>query len=534
MTAPILGLYIGTESVDCVQIGGTPQRPRVLNSQHVSLPKGGWKSQVLGEEPSPSPLKSKSTLPGEDDLGLIIQSLVRKITSVTLPKVYISIASEAVVSRYFQMPVLPPHERQAAISFEAKKYIPFKLEELFIDYQEVIRKTDSSVMRVMFMGIKKTVVERIMMILRSASVIPLCLEPSPVSFMRLARMTNQFPQEKVIALLWVEHDSASINIAKNDLLYLSRNVNVANPEEAEDATQQQLFESLTQETRVSLDYYRRRFLAEPEPVKVIIYSTQPMDSKKVNELKTALDLPIEVLDPVTGMAGTGAKQAVPGIVVAVGCALRGLEKTRVQPINLLPSAMRRESMGLLKPVLIECIIVFILLMGCAIPAALNIQDWEQKVQSARQKQMYPSGLRPQKTLVELQSYKDNQQKEIRFFHDMTERRGQDALLLAELAKLLPSEAWFRTLTLEDSISTAKEGPFGSLKQDRSLQVSGGSYAADRSKELERVNGYLEALRSSKLINTLLPDCHLEGVQRGRFKEEEATEFKLSGGTKKVS
>ena len=64
---------------------------------------------------------------------------------------------------------------------------------------------------------------------------------------------------------------------------------------------------------------------------------------------------------------------------------------------------------------------------------------------------------------------------------------------------------------------------------RTLRMAGGSYVRNRDKELEGINKFLAALRSSSTFNRLFNQFNLEGVQRSAYEggEEEVTQFRLT-------
>ncbi len=66
-----------------------------------------------------------------------------------------------------------------------------------------------------------------------------------------------------------------------------------------------------------------------------------------------------------------------------------------------------------------------------------------------------------------------------------------------------------------------------LARDCDRVWSGRAYANNRDKELEGMNGFLAALKSSEPLKKAFTGFQLDSVQRGRFKEEEVTEFQLS-------
>ena len=425
--------------------------------------------------------------------------------------------------RYFQMPTIPKRERRMAVAFEAKKYLPFKLEELITDFQIVIHRSDPTLMRVMFFGIKKNSVNAVLSILESVDLTPLCLETAPVSLMRLLRQTGQFPAGQVAAILMAERDTATITIARDDLLYLSRNVTILSSLESEQGTSTELLEALINETRISIDYYRRRFLGEPGVGKVILFGKN-IEEKRVQELTAALDLPVEIGDAFQKIEG--GKEVPPGLAIATGLALRGLEKKAWEP-NLLPPEYQRKLQGLLQPAILEAIAAMALLGIWYGYSFVDLYAFQQKIDALRMAQMHPRGLQPGMRIPDLKSLGEEQQRQTQFLDELSKTRGQYAALLTELTRLLPEEAWLQNAVLEDKVKASDKGPLLASNRSQSMKLSGGSYVNNRDRELEGINNFLAALRSNKTFNSTFSEFYLDGVNRGRYREEEVTQFRLT-------
>lgn len=505
-----VGLYLGTGSVDLVQLTGSFGHPRLVR----------WASSAAGDYASEEAM-----------VGSLRTLLSRE--GLDSSRVHVAVASEAVVIRYFQMPTIPPHERKSAISFEAKKYLPFKLEELLTDFQVVLHRADPALMRVMFFGIKRNSLQTILSSLKAVNLVPLSVEVAPLSLLRLLRQTGQLSAAQVAALLLLERDSATISVTRGDLIYLSRNVAVVGPDESseqkgpegEEGPSPALWEALTSETRVSIDYYRRRFLGEPAVGKVILYGKE-LHRKRMAELSSALDLPVEVGDPYAQM--TVSRDLPTRLAVAAGLALRGLEKREGQA-NLLPSEYRRDLEGLLKPVILELASV-LLLLGLGYGLTLSdLNGWRQRILDLKDAQARSSLFRPGISLSDLQTSLENQTGRIRFLEKLSEGRREHVVLLSSLARLLPPEAWLQYARLEDTLQRKVREQTDSLPMERRhlLQLKGGSFMADRDKELEGIHRFFSALRADPAFQAAFPEFHVDSLQKGLYQEEEVTEFQFT-------
>lgn len=521
-----IGIYIGTENLDVALLSGTFGRPTLVSFASAKIPaQASWRNLVRVEGPAAGEQEPAAPAAGVNDLGSIAMTIRSVLTrlGVSVPKAHIAVAPESVVIRYFQMPAIPPHERKMAIAFEAKKYLPFKPEELITDYQVILRRTDPSLMRVMYFGIKRTAFASYGSLFSSAGLTPLSLEPASISLVRLVRQSGQLPPGQVCAVLSVERDNATISVAREDLLYLSRNVTILSAQQGgTEGPSGELLEALVTETRVSVDYYRRRFLGEPTVSKVILFG-KSLDPKRVRELSQALDLPVELGDPFRKVAG--AKSVPEGLWTATGLAMRGLEK-RAGEINLLPPEQRSQTKNLLKPVALEAALACAVLAGWYAFSFQDLDAIEKKIASCKLQQIQPSGISAQLTNQELRDEQLRSSRKLKFLKQASDPGVEVSTLMVEMANVIPSEAWTRHVALRDRLE-AKEG--GGLPSDRRciLRVQGSSFVGNRDKELERINVFLAALRENTIFKAGFSAFSLDSVQRGSFLTEETTDFSLT-------
>ena len=526
MASPCVGLYIGAESASFVVLSGSFFQPRLLSFGKIILPlQGSWRAQVRAEETSPSAAPTSVETPEgtTEEVTRLIQDLLVRGKVPPSARFFTAVSSEAVLIRYFQMPLIPAHERKVAVAFEARKYLPFKLEDLVSDFQVVVRHTDPSMMRVMFFGMKKGSFNAVLSLLKTAGVDPLCLETPPVSFLRTLRQSGQLASDQVAAILYVERDSATICIARSDLLYLTRNVTVLPQEGGLSAPSPELLEALSNETRVSIDYYRRRFLGEPAVGKIILFA-KDMAPPQVQELATTLDLPLEIGEPFRKIADS--KEVSADLAIAAGLALRGFEKS-AEGANLLPREFRKEAKSLGKTLALQAGAACLALAVWFGFSVADLTRMEQKIADVRQQQMQLPDVPRGADIATLEKTGQENEQKIQFLRDISKAVGGNALILCQTVNLLPADAWFRQALLQDNLQIPQTGGMLPVGRKRLFRLSARAYLNDRDKELEGISGFLNSLRSDALLRPIFTEYNLDGVQRGRFLDEDVTEFRLS-------
>ncbi len=131
-----LGIYFGPKAVDVVETKGR----KFL--KHIQIPLGGVSA---GEFEEKVPLEIKI-------VALFNEALRRN--KIESKEAVLSLSGKDLIMRTFEMPNLPKDEMASAINFEAKKYIPFRVEELVSGYHTEFVKV-SRFNSVSFAGIMK-------------------------------------------------------------------------------------------------------------------------------------------------------------------------------------------------------------------------------------------------------------------------------------------------------------------------------------------------------------------------------------------
>lgn len=220
---PSCGLVIRTNEVELLAMQG----PRVLS--RVRVP-------IEGTE--------------REDLARAVRQAVAaagfKPTTVA-----VALPTEEVLVRCFSMPPLPVGEREAAIQFEARKYIPFRMEGLIWAFHAVEVK-DPPKLDVVFLAIQREVLETIREVLKEGGVEPVRMEPRSVSLSRLAAKAGGLGAgaSGFVCLVEVAQHDAHVVIAKGGIPYLTRDVHFTGSSDAD-------VKRLVSELRVSLDFFAR-------------------------------------------------------------------------------------------------------------------------------------------------------------------------------------------------------------------------------------------------------------------------------------
>jgi len=514
--ADAIGLYVGARALYLVQLSGPARRPKIVRIGQVAL------ETPLTADPQ-----------SFHGFAQLLRRLLQD-NQLSAPAAQIGITSEAGIVRYFQMPKLPPRDQPTAIRFEAKKYLPFKLEELLSDFQVVIAKQDPNVMRVMFYAAKKDLVAQYLQVLKEAGITPRSIETSLSSLTRALRRTRQLEPGKTAALVFVDHDAASIAIVRDELVYLARNVTMlpagaggeegagATPTTTAEGSAATLYAALLNEASVSVDYYRRRFASEPAVTKVLV-SGEGIPASWLTELAGALELPVEPVEVGRGLLN--GDQLTGNVAVAFGLALRGLESGAV-PINLLPAELKPKAKSILPLVGLEAGAMALLLILLYHVKSQPLQTLTAQVEALRQQPAAAAlGLSSGDLTVDhLQQLQRQRAAELRFLKSFMEANVPLAEILQALAEVTPPEIWLRHMIYTNTLTALQGSP---VKGEQALRIEGAAYHQEAGKGLEVVNQFVDAVNSRKALSRVFGTFTLTTAQRNTLRQVDITSFELS-------
>ena len=241
-----LGIYFGTNSIGLAEVNNK----KLVNS--VIIPQA---SVFAGDFEEKVPIDLKI-------IALIKDAL--RSNHINVDHGSICISGQDLIIRTFEIPRLPSNELQSAINFEAKKYIPFKLEDLVYNFQ-IETDNKNKLNTILFVGIKKEVLERYISISKQLSLKINAIEYSAFSLLRFLKLTGVRDSGVIATLCFDLNNEDEINfmVSENGFPFFSRdiilNAGIGEIDAASANDQIKKYDKLKSEIRVSQDYYRRKF-----------------------------------------------------------------------------------------------------------------------------------------------------------------------------------------------------------------------------------------------------------------------------------
>ena len=497
------GLYVGARAVYVAQLARTFTGPRLL--------KFG-KTEIQAQAQADESTKKQAKI-----------SAVRRVlqeNNITVKNVVTALPGKDTLIRYFQMPKIPKSEWETAIKFEAKKYIPFKLEELMWDFHVVLPKAKEAKMDVTFVGVKREVAQKYLSLLEQAGLQASVLESAPFSLLRLFASGKQLVKAKPTAIVDVDYGMADINIVKNRICYLTRDVSLPLEEEV-------IFDSLLNEIRMSLDYYEKIFPAELIGKILLCGETDLKDWDR--RLAEELKVPVEKGDLAKAVK---FEKTLPSLnmAIAVGLGLRRIAGA-VTEINLYqvrkakPEVITTKEAFRFTPLVRQAVINAVILSCIGLLALHLVMYW--RTSQEKKKLEHVISLRPKMELPisdfsypRSEEIKKELENRLASLNLIIDRRVFWTNKLNELPKMLPPGLWLTDLSFTDKL-------FGENKVDRSLVLKGVSLHEDPVREIGIITRFVSNLKENLIFSRGFKEIKLDSMQGAEVKKRAVKNFIIS-------
>ncbi|MBF0619145.1 MAG: pilus assembly protein PilM [Candidatus Omnitrophica bacterium] len=481
----------------------------------------------------------------------ILQKAIRS-RGFSTSEAYLSIPSRDIIIRWFVIPSMKPSEIQGVVAFEAKKYIPFGLDELtHTYYPSMITVEGVPQIGILFVGIKKTIFQQYTNVLIQSGLNLVYSEPGSMSLVRAFVARKMITNEEVCAILSITKDQGEIIIASQGFVKFIRDFKLQAGSGPEGVAEMDLVKAkLFNEVRVSMDFFTRQHPGIEVGRVLTISSGAP--SGLWAGLGDDLGITVQGVDPSYVMDRALAPDT--GALHAYGVALAG-HVTSVIDFNLSEGgaaqsikALTTKPEGANSKILALAVILVCLGIGAVFFAnfttayLLKQQDTEIAAIQAK-----------------LGSMRDMARDEIES-KEKLEKRKNDALrslpvrsriapLIIRLISLIPDGIWFENL----NVSSGEKGEDGKKKSSshsskssnssksaenrpleyyklvgfEALTASGYAYLEDSNAEFELINRFVETLRADPDFSARFSDIKFGSLQVQDLKGKKVTSFTIT-------
>ena len=339
-----LGLDIGSSSIKLVQLRETKKGIHLVNLSVANLPP-------------------EAIVDGALMNSSVIVETIREMTEklkLKAKEVALSISGHSVIIKKIGLPAMTQDELDESIKWEAEQYIPFDVNDVYLDYQVLQSRPEQGQMDVLLVAAKREMVDEYAGIARDAGLEPIVVDVDCFTIQNAFETGYGFPPGETIVLIDIGAAMISINIVANGMTTFTRDINMGGNQYTEELRKRlgishdqaeayktggqsadgvvpqevdrilaSVSETLANELHRSLDFYLATS-SEGRVSRIYLSGGTAQVSSLAPTIESRVGVPVELLDPFKAI-NVDTKQfnlefinrIRPGAAVAVGLALRG-------------------------------------------------------------------------------------------------------------------------------------------------------------------------------------------------------------------
>lgn len=205
----VIGLDIGSHAIKMCELKLTDKGYTVVNLGSTILPEG---------------VVEDGSLQDSEAVGKAISELLANL-KIKHKKVAISISGYSVIVKKIHLEVMEEKQLEEYITAEAEQYIPFDIDDVYLDFQDLKTNTEgSSHTDVMLVAAKKEVIDEFLDMLQGLGLQPVVVDVDGFALENIYE-TN-YPQNENVALVDIGASKMNINIITNGMSVVAKDVGI--------------------------------------------------------------------------------------------------------------------------------------------------------------------------------------------------------------------------------------------------------------------------------------------------------------------
>lgn len=528
-----LGLYWGESSLDLVEVG--PEGPRIS-------------TKVSFADLESNPIIGVKTLTEDLRLLDLLQKTIRNSAFSTVDT-YLSLPSKDIIIRWFVIPWMKPAEIEGVVSFEARKYLPFALEDLvYTYYPSPFNKAGVRQIGIIFVSMRKANLDKYVNVLLQAGLNVICSEPASMSLIRALAIKKAIDVDKVTAVLNIHQDSGEILITSQGFVKFTRDFKIVSPSDPQAATGQEVIKAkFFNEVKIALEFFSRQHVDE-EVQKIVVLSSGSYKDLW-SGLAEELSLPVSTSNAASVLKNVDPSEV--GYINAYGAALSGMVPVVVD-FNLSEGQGQPAKVGKgsqeAAPSKKMAFLVMSITLGLSLIAGTYL--WTGKTVDSKKAIMVAESAKLGKyadmDLSEITSKAEKIKTQLDAIRSLR-FRGTMTSFIIKLIKQLPQGFWLSNLDVDvkdvpDAAKKAQSNEEGSGSSGRSgktravysrvqakgsFSFNGYCFLEDSGKGFDAVNNFVNKLQAAPEITSWCASVKLRSINSGEYDGHPVVNFSIS-------
>lgn len=210
MATNCVGLDIGSSSIKILQVKQTGKGIRLLD---------------FGIEPLPAQTIVDGSIM---DQGSVVDAIQKLKTTLAIRnnRVATAISGHSVIIKKIQVPPMSPEELSEQLPFEAEQHIPFRKDEVEIDYQLVSARNAQGQMELLLVAAKKEVIADYTQVIRDAKLLATVMDVTAFTVQNAYEANYDVTPGESVALINVGAAISNINVISDGTSAFTRDVTI--------------------------------------------------------------------------------------------------------------------------------------------------------------------------------------------------------------------------------------------------------------------------------------------------------------------
>jgi Tfp pilus assembly PilM family ATPase len=504
-TSKKLGFYWGEEKITVVEF------EKNAPLQVVNLPIGSKTNAA-------SPFNSNLT--EEIQITAVLQKMLQD-NQISDTPFYVSLPMKEIILRSFILPLLKTDVLEDAVKFEAKKYMPFDVEDLsYVFYTVPFVEGQVKRQQVIFFAARKEVLARYERIFKQVNAEVSYCEPYMVSLTKALLYRKDIKPTDHFAFLVIDKNVGRICFIDQGIPQFIREFPIISPLQQEGAqgSVEILNTKIVNEVGNSFDFYARQF--NGERIEQMLITSDFVQAGLLDQLESELKVKITKFTPVVNTGMRGQSSDMDAIYALGACVAPPIES--LSGFNFLgdhkPKFSLMASLSLALKLYRDILYVFLICLGVLAFFFLFYQ-----MQSGAAQKQYDLLSSQQRTFSNkpvdtITNETQGQMSKLQKYRDIR-LHSEISIIILRVASHLPEGAVLNTLDI-------KYESGDSVKSHVDIEMKGDIFKEDPDEQLAAVNKVFSDLKQDKVLSRFIDKVNLGTLTRELFDNKQVTGFNI--------
>ncbi len=174
------------------------------------------------------------------DSGSVVDAIsqVLKRNKVRIKETALSVSGHSVIIKKIPLPLMTDDELEQSIQWEAEQYIPFDINDVYIDVEVLSRDQSQGQMDVLLVAARRSVIDDYLVVARQAGLEPRVVDVDAFCLQNMFEVNYGIAEEQTIVLLDIGAGTININVVSDGITTFTRDISMGGNQFTEEIQKQ--------------------------------------------------------------------------------------------------------------------------------------------------------------------------------------------------------------------------------------------------------------------------------------------------------